>query len=169
MCEGAEPGAMWAGLDSCSILLQVTARGGGQGLLGRRQWLADQKHQKVWQGQEPGCIVFDCPVLGEHFTCVSPSICTILITSIFAVPIFFSYLIAVSSELFISQPVIFASRASSSPLWLSTVEPEERGGEVWKVWVVELNWGVPLLNHDRDPHLEQVVPEGLHPVERSPS
>lgn len=133
MCEGLEPEAMWACLDCYSILLQVTARGGAEGLLGRRAWLAVKKPKKCGRVGNLTAIVFDCPMFGGHFSCASPSICTILITSlidIFAVLILFSYPFAVSSEFFLSQPVIFVFCASKPPLQPPTVGAEERGEEV---------------------------------------
>lgn len=57
-----------------------------------------------------------------------------------------SFLIAVFSKLFLSQPMIFAFRASNSPL--HPVQGSERC-MVWRVSVGILSCGAPFLNHDR--------------------
>lgn len=55
-------------------------------------------------------LLFHCPGLGEHLTCKSPSLCTLLLFSIVAATVF--YLITTSGKLFLSQHMIFAYCAS---------------------------------------------------------
>lgn len=73
---------MWACLDCYSIPPQVTARGGGEGLSGRRAWLVVKKIKKCGGVGNLAAVVFHCPMFGEHFSRVSPSFCTILIISV---------------------------------------------------------------------------------------
>lgn len=68
-------------------------------------------------------------------------------------------LVAVSSKLFLSQPMVFIFCASNSPLQ-RRMEAQNCGWEVgeeegvinkhmvWRVLVGALNWGMPFLDHD---------------------
>lgn len=70
----------------------------------------------------------------------------------------FSYLIAVFSKLFLSQPMIFTFRASNSPLQSST--GKDGGGAsglmVWRVSVGAPNQGIPFLNNQESAERKQV-------------
>lgn len=59
-------GKAWSHVGMC-IPLQVTARGGGEGLLGRRAWLAIRKPKKGVRVGNLAAIVFESPMLGEYF------------------------------------------------------------------------------------------------------
>lgn len=80
-----------------------------------------------------------CARLAEHFACESPSLCTLLLSV--ALLLVSSYLVAISSKLFLSQPINFAFCASS---WRG----REARGSQHLTGVGAPNWGIPFLNHN---------------------
>lgn len=65
--------------------------------------------------------------------------------------VFFSHLIALSSKLLLSQPMIFTFCVSHCPLHPTAGEGEVEGEECKQcmAWIGRrLNWRIPFLNHD---------------------
>lgn len=134
-CEGAEPGAVWASPRSkCySIPSYLMARVQG---LGRRDSSPPRRSMSLSSGGlrvHPS--LFSYLRLGEHSVCKSPSLGTLL-SLVLLLLLFFSYLTAVSSKLFLYQPVILtfcASNFQPSLVW-------EGQGELRRVSKWHLAW-----------------------------